>query len=102
MGLILNDLGDPKEAIKHLTIALNLNPTKAKYYAQISRGYNLLENYSDAFLFIKETMELAPEEISYKKQAAMIAHEVGNEDEAKFYQKLVQNSENIIKHQRGK
>jgi len=99
-GLILNDLANPKESIKHLTIALNLNPTKAKYYAQISRAYNLAENYSDAMLFIKEAIELAPEELDYKKQAMMIAHETGNEEEAKFYRKLVQSSENIIKQQR--
>ncbi len=102
MGLILNDLANPNDAIEHLTIALNLNPTKAKYYAQISRAYNLAENHNDAFLFIKEAIELAPEELSYKKQAAMIADETGNKEEAKFYQKLVQNSENIAKQLRSK
>ena len=81
---------------------MNLNPTKAKYYAQISRAYNLAENHNDAFLFIKEAIELAPEELSYKKQAAMIADETGNKEEAKFYQKLVQNSENIAKQLRSK
>lgn len=99
-GLILNDLGNPDEAMKNLTVALNLNPTRAKYYAQISRAYNLAEHYADALLFIKEAIELAPEEVSYKKQAAMIAHEIGDEKEAKFYQNLVQSSENIIKQQR--
>ncbi len=99
-GLILNDIGNPEGAIKNLTIALSLNPTKAKYYAQISRSYNLSEEYSDALLFIKEAIELAPEELSYKKQAAMIAHELGNKEEEKFYQNLVKSSENIIKQQR--
>ncbi len=100
MGLILNDLGNPDEAMKNLTVALNLNPTRAKYYAQISRAYNLAEHHADALLFIKEAIELAPEELAYKKQAAMISDEIGNAEETKFYQKLVQNSENIIKQQR--
>lgn len=95
IGLILNDLAEPDEAIKNLTVALNLNPTKAKYYAQISRAYNLLENYSDAMLFIKEAIELAPQELQYKKQAAMIADETGNAADARFYKNLVQTSENI-------
>ncbi len=95
IGLILNDLAEPDEAIKNLTIALNLNPTKAKYYAQISRAYNLLENYSDAMLFIKEAIELAPQELQYKKQAAMIANETGNAEDACFYKNLAQTSENI-------
>jgi len=99
-GLILNDLALPDEALKNLTIALNLNPTKAKYYAQVSRAYNLNENYQDAMLFIKEAIELAPEEISYKKQAAMIADEIGNEDEVKFYKSLAQSSENVAKLKR--
>ncbi len=99
-GLILNDIAQPNEAIKNLTIALNLNPTKAKYYAQVSRAYNLSENYPDAMLFIKEAIELAPEEISYKKQAAMIADEIGDKEEIKFYKNLAQNSENIAKIKR--
>lgn len=99
-GLILNDIAQPNEAIKNLTIALNLNPTKAKYYAQVSSAYNLSENYPDAMLFIKEAIELAPEEISYKKQAAMIADEIGDKEEIKFYKNLAQNSENIAKIKR--
>lgn len=96
IGLILNDISEPDEAIKNITIALNLNPTKAKYYAQISRAYNLLENYTDAMLFIKEAIELAPSEISYKKQAAMIAAEIGDVEETKFYKNLAKNSEEVI------
>jgi len=99
-GLILNDLGNPDEAMKNLTVALNLNPTKAKYYAQISRAYNLAEHYPDALLFIKEAIELAPEEVSYKKQAAMIADEIGDEKETRFYQNLVQSSEKIAQLKR--
>jgi len=86
--------------MKNLTVALNLNPTKAKYYAQISRAYNLAEHYPDALLFIKEAIELAPEEVSYKKQAAMIADEIGDEKETRFYQNLVQSSEKIAQLKR--
>lgn len=99
-GLILNDIAKPEDAVQNLTIALNLNPTKAKYYAQVSRAYNLMENHSDAMLFIKEAIELAPEELAYKKQAAMIAGELGNKEESDFYKKLVQTSENIAKMKR--
>ena len=67
-GLILNDIAKPEDAVQNLTIALNLNPTKAKYYAQVSRAYNLMENHSDAMLFIKEAIELAPEELAYKNR----------------------------------
>lgn len=100
MGLILNDLANPEEAIKSLTMALNLNPTKAKYYAQVSRAYNLQENFQDAMLFIKEAIELAPEEIAYKRQAAMIADNLGNTEEVAFYKNLAQSSENVLKIKR--
>ena len=100
MGLILNDTANPEDALKNLTVALNLNPTKAKYYAQVSRSYNLMENYQDAMLFIKEAIELAPEELSYKKQAAMLAEDAGDKEASKFYKNLVQTSENITKMRR--
>ncbi len=99
-GLILNDLEKSGEAIENLNIALNLNPTKAKYYAQLSRAHNLAGHFNDAFLFIKEAIELAPEELSYKKQAALIAEKLGNGKEAEFYNNLLKNSERIAKQQR--
>lgn len=99
-GLILNDIAKPEEAVQNLTIALNLNPTKAKYYAQVSRAYSLIGNQTDAMLFIKEAIELAPEELAYKRQAAMIADELGNKEEADFYKNLVQTSETVAKMKR--
>lgn len=99
-GLILNDIAKPEDAVQNLTIALNLNPTKAKYYAQISRAYGLAGNHTDAMLFIKEAIELAPEELAYKKQAAMIADELCNKEEASFYKNLVKSSENVAKLKR--
>jgi len=99
-GLILNDIARPEDAVKNLTIALNLNPTKAKYYAQASRAYSLMGNNGDAMLFIKEAIELAPEELSYKKQAAIIASELNNKEEAAFYENLIKTSENVAKLKR--
>ncbi len=99
-GLILNDTEKPNEAIKSLTAALNLNPTKAKYYAQSARAHSLIKQYKDAMLFIKEAIELAPEEISFKKQALLIAKELGSKDDEIFYENLVKNSENILKLER--
>ena len=99
-GLVLNDMIKPFEAIKYLTTALNLNPTKAKYYAQAARAHVLMEQYSDARLFIKEAIELAPGEILYKKQALCIANALGNKDEEIFYENIVKNSEDLIKFKR--
>lgn len=96
-GLILNKKGEFSKAINFIETALELNPAKAKYYAQAAVSNMGREFYNDAMLYIKEAIEIEPDELNYKKLASEIAKKAGNEQEARFWNLIVNGTESIIK-----
>ena len=95
--LILNKKGEFSKAINFIETALELNPAKAKYYAQAAVSNMGREFYNDAMLYIKEAIEIEPDELNYKKLASEIAKKAGNEQEARFWNLIVNGTESIIK-----
>lgn len=85
MGLILNDINEPKLAIDRLKEAIGLSPEIAKYYFQLARAFELEENLNDAFLYSKEACMLTPYEPMYIKKAYEIAKKIGDIEAEKFY-----------------
>ncbi len=96
-GLILNDLSRFEEARKSIYEAIRTNPTIAKYYSQMARSYQGLNDYNSALLYAKEALEIKPDEINYKKQLYEIAVLIGDKDQIKFYEKQLKRSESIFK-----
>ena len=99
-GLVLNDLSRFEEAKNSIYQAIKINPNIAKYYAQMARSYQGLEQYENALLYTKEAIELNQNEINFKKQAYEIALKIGNEAQIKLYQKQLKRSEEILKLKR--
>ncbi len=97
LGLVLNDINDPINALKNFNIALTLNPTPAKYYAQSARAHKKLEDYANAMLYIKEAIEIEPESIHFKKQALNICTLMGDKEKATFYNSQITRLEKLLK-----
>lgn len=97
MGLILNDLNKPDDAIKNLELALNLGAQNCKYYAQYARSCALKGDYKSALLFIKEAIDIKPEEINYAKTASEYCEKIGDTKGQNFYQNLAQRLEKLLK-----
>ena len=51
-------------------------------------------------LYIKEAVEIAPEEINYKRQAKNIAQKMNDKEKADFYASQIARLEQLLK-QRG-
>ncbi|MBQ7286288.1 MAG: tetratricopeptide repeat protein [Candidatus Gastranaerophilales bacterium] len=99
-GLILNDLQRYKEAKDSIYNAIRINPTLAKYYSQMARSYVGINEYENALLYVKEAIEIEPNEINYKKQAYDISISIGNEEQIKMFKKQLERSEKILKLKR--
>lgn len=97
LGLVQNDTCQAQEAVENFKIALTLNPMPAKYYAQMARAYETLGSLEDAMLYIKEAIEIAPDEINYKKQAKNIAQKMNDKDKADFYNSQIVRMEKFLK-----
>ncbi len=97
-GLVLNKKGEYKKALSSVISALELNPQPAKYYAQAALSNYELGFYNDAMLYIKEAVEIEPNDLNYKKLAADIAQKSGNIHESEFWNSIVKGSESIIKN----
>ena len=97
-GLILNKKEEYKKALSLITTALELNPQPAKYYFQAAVSNFGLGFYNDAMLYIKEAVEIEPNDLNYKKFAADIAEKSGNIHESEFWNSIVRGSETIIKN----
>ena len=97
-GLILNKKEEYKKALSLIVVALELNPQPAKYYAQAAVSNLGLGFYNDAMLYIKEAVEIEPNDLNYKKLAAGIAEKSGNIHESEFWNSIVRGSEKIIKN----
>ena len=80
--------------------AIKLNPACSKYYYQMGRSYSGLKKYQDALLYIKEAMEINPDEIAYKKFAYDTAVLIEDENLIKTYKKQLERSEKVIKNKR--
>ncbi|MCD8025246.1 MAG: tetratricopeptide repeat protein [Candidatus Gastranaerophilales bacterium] len=96
-GLILNKEEEFKDALSCIGTALELNPVPAKYYAQGAHANFGLGFYNDAMLYIKEAIEIEPNDLNYKKFAAEIAEKSGKNLEAGFWHSIVDRSEKLIK-----
>ncbi len=99
-GLILNQQGDFKKAASLIETALELYPIPAKYYAQGAKANLGLGFYDEAMLYIKEAIEIEPNDLNYKKLAAEIATQAGKIHEANFWQSIVARTEAILKEQK--
>ena len=99
-GLILNDLENYSEAKDSIYCAIKLNPTIAKYYNQMARSYVGLKEYDNALLYSKESIEINPDDINYKKLAYEIAILIGNEEQIQSFKKQLERSERILKLKR--
>lgn len=97
LGLVQNDTCQPEAAIGNFKIALTLNPMPAKYYAQMSRAYETKGSLEDAMLYIKEAIEIAPEEINYKRQAKNLAQKMNDKEKVDFYNSQIVRMEKIMK-----
>lgn len=100
LGLVQNDTCQAQEALENFKIALTLNPMPAKYYAQASRAYETLGDLDNALLYIKEAIEISPEEINYARQAKRIAQKLNNKEKEDFYQSQIVRLEQLLR-QRG-
>lgn len=96
-GLILNDLSRFEEGKNSIYEAIRTNPTVAKYYSQMARSYQGLNDFNSALLYAKEALEIKPDEINYKKQLYDIAVSIGDKEQIKFYEKQLKRSESIFK-----
>ena len=100
LGLVQNDTCQAQAALENFKIALTLNPMPAKYYAQAARAYETLGDYENAMLYIKEAIEIAPEEINYKRQAKDIAQKMNDKEKVDFYSSQIARLEQLLR-QRG-
>ena len=100
LGLVQNDTCQAQAALENFKIALTLNPMPAKYYAQAARAYETLGDYENAMLYIKEAIEIAPEEINYKRQAKDIAQKMNDKEKVDFYSSQISRLEQLLR-QRG-
>ncbi len=96
-GLILNDTEKYNEAKDSIYEAIKLNPLIAKYYFQMARSYQGLNDLTSALLYSKEAIEIDQNEINYKKQAYDIAVAIGDERKIQIYKNQLQRSEKILK-----
>ena len=96
-GLILNDMQEYEKAKSPIYNAIKNSPDTAKYYAQMAKSYKGTGQYDDALLYIKEAIELNPDEINYKRLAFEIANSIGDEIKINIYKKLLERSEKILK-----
>ncbi len=97
-GLILNDKKNYNGALPFIQTALELNPVPAKYYAQCAKANFNLGFLNEAMLYIKEAIEIEPNNLNYKKLAADISKKSGKEHEAEFWNSVVSRTETIIKN----
>lgn len=100
LGLVQNDTCQPQAALDNFKIALTLNPMPAKYYAQAARAYETMGDCENAMLYIKEAIEISPEEINYKRQAKLLAQKMNDKEKESFYQSQITRLEQLLK-QRG-
>ncbi len=96
-GLILADISRFEEAKNCVYTALRLNPVVGKYYYQMARCYKGLKEYDNAFLYIKEAIEINNNEIGYKKLAYEIALLLGNQEQIKLFENQLKRSESIVR-----
>ena len=96
-GLVLNTTKNYSEALKNIETALQLNPLPAKYYAQAACSYLELNSFDEALLYIKEAIEIEPNDLNYKKLAAEISKRAGKVTETAFWQSIVSGTEKFIK-----
>ena len=63
-------------------------------------AYETLGDYENAMLYIKEAIEIAPEEINYKRQAKDIAQKMNDKEKVDFYSSQISRLEQLLR-QRG-
>ena len=96
-GLVLNQMKNFQDAFSNIKTALELNPLPAKYYAQAAISKMGLSNYSEAMLYIRESIEIEPNDLNYKRLASQISKEMGEDSQVKFWQSIIRGTEKIIK-----
>ena len=96
-GLIQNIKGEFEKASDNIQTALGLNPLPAKYYAQLAISYSGLKKYEEAMLFVKEAIEIEPNDLNYKELASEISEKAGKNTESAFWRSIVAGTESIIK-----
>ena len=96
-GLILNQMKKYKDAFLNIKTALELNPLPAKYYAQAAISKSGLSDFNEAMLYVREAIEIEPNDLNYKRLASQISKEMGEESQVKFWQSIIKGTEKIIK-----
>ena len=66
----------------------------------MARSYAGIKEYQNALLYIKEAIEIEPNEINFKKQAYSISIEIGNKEQIDLFKKQLERSEKILKLKR--
>ena len=100
LGLVQNDTCQSEAALENFKIALTLNPIPSKYYAQTARAYETMGDLENAMLYIKEAIEISPQEINYKRQAKNLAQKMHDKEKADYYNSQILRLEKLLR-QRG-